>query len=202
MRHFFLLLLALLAPLAAQAQSTVRAGSLRYDSLLHALPQYALVEKQMAELRAKYESETRYNELSFQRQFSEFLQGQKNFPENILLKRQRDLQEQMERSIAFRHEADSLLAAAEDELLLPLRRQLDHAIYQVGLERGYECIVDRGQPALRFVHPSVVEDATPYVLHKLGLAPAPAPAAQPQPAPADLVPVAVETAPEATQGEL
>ena len=127
MRHFFLLLLALLAPLAAQAQSTVRAGSLRYDSLLHALPQYALVEKQMAELRAKYESETRYNELSFQRQFSEFLQGQKNFPENILLKRQRDLQEQMERSIAFRHQADSLLRCAEDELLKPLRQQLAQA---------------------------------------------------------------------------
>ena len=108
----------------------------------------------------------------------------------------------MERSIAFRHEADSLLAAAEAELLLPLRRQLDHAIYQVGLEHGYEYIIDRDQPALRFVHPSVVEDATPYVLHKLGLAPAPAPAAQPQPAPADLVPVAVETAPDATQGEL
>ena len=72
----------------------------------------------------------------------------------------------------------------------------------MGLEHGYEYIIDRGQPALRFVHPSVVEDATPYVLHKLGLAPAPAPAVQPQPAPADLVPVAAGPAPEATQGEL
>ncbi len=189
MRQLLLTLLLLLPALTAGAQSSVRAGSLRYDSLLHVLPQYAQVQQQMADLRLKYEAETKYNELSFQRQFSEFLQGQKNFPENILLKRQRDLQEQMERSIAFRHEADSLLAAAEADLMRPLRQQLDQAIRQVGLEHGYEYIIDRDQPALRFVHPSVVEDATPYVLHKLGLAqPAPAaaqplnPAAQPLPA--------------------
>ena len=197
MRHFFLLLLALLAPLAAQAQSTVRAGSLRYDSLLHALPQYALVEKQMAELRAKYESETRYNELSFQRQFSEFLQGQKNFPENILLKRQRDLQEQMERSIAFRHQADSLLRCAEDELLKPLRQQLAAALRAVGLERGYEYIFDLDAGVFPFVHPSVAEDATPYVTEKLRygdavptLLPTPVPQAVPaEPSPSEISPL-------------
>ena len=197
MRHFFLLLLALLAPLAAQAQSTVRAGSLRYDSLLHALPQYALVEKQMAELRAKYESETRYNELSFQRQFSEFLQGQKNFPENILLKRQRDLQEQMERSIAFRHQADSLLRCAEDELLKPLRQQLAAALRAVGLERGYEYIFDLDTGVFPFIHPSVAEDATPYVTEKLRygdavptLLPTPVPQAVPaEPSPSEISPL-------------
>ena len=197
MRHFFLLLLALLAPLAAQAQSTVRAGSLRYDSLLHALPQYALVERQMADLRAKYESETRYNELSFQRQFSEFLQGQKNFPENILLKRQRDLQEQMERSIAFRHQADSLLRCAEDELLKPLRQQLAAALRAVGLERGYEYIFDLDAGVFPFVHPSVAEDATPYVTEKLRygdavptLLPTPVPQAVPaEPSPSEISPL-------------
>ena len=182
MRQLLLTLLLLLPALTAGAQSSARAGSLRYDSLLHVLPQYAQVQQQMADLRLKYEAETRYNELSFQRQFSEFLQGQKNFPENILLKRQRDLQEQMERSIAFRHEADSLLAAAAADRMRPLRQQLDQAIRQVGLEHGYEYIIDRDQPALRFVHPSVVEDATPYVLHKLGLAQPLNPAAQPLPA--------------------
>ena len=85
-----------------QAQSTIKYGTIHYDSLLVSLPQYAQVQQRMEELQKKYEAETTYNEQNFKRLFAEFLQGQKDFPQNILLKRQRDLQEQMEKAIAFR----------------------------------------------------------------------------------------------------
>lgn len=150
------------------AQSTVKYGYLPYDSLLRAMPAYAEAQIQMAELRKKYEAEARYNEQSFKRQFAEFLQGQKDFPQNILLKRQRDLQDAIEKSLAFRHEADSLLRQAEAELMRPVRERLDAAIHDVGLERGYECIVNTEERGIPFTHPSLSENAAPFVAAKIG----------------------------------
>ena len=167
MTRLLFLFLLLLAPCTMQAQTTIKYGTIYYDSLLVGLPQYAQVQQRMEELHKKYESETAYNEQNFKRLFAEFLQGQKDFPQNILMKRQRDLQEQMEKSIAFRKEADALLRAAEADMMKPLREMLDELIRNVGLERGYEMIINLDTPAYPFLHPSVAEDAMPYVKEKI-----------------------------------
>lgn len=150
-----------------QAQSTIKYGTIHYDSLLVSLPQYAQVQQRMEELQKKYEAETTYNEQNFKRLFAEFLQGQKDFPQNILLKRQRDLQEQMEKAIAFRKDADALLRTAEADMMRPLRQMLDELIRNVGLERGYEVIINLDTPSYSFLHPAVAEDAMPYVKEKI-----------------------------------
>ena len=167
MTRLLFLFLLLLAPCTMQAQTTIKYGTIHYDSLLVGLPQYAQVQQRMEELHKKYESETAYNEQNFKRLFAEFLQGQKDFPQNILMKRQRDLQEQMEKSIAFRKEADALLRTAEADMMKPLREMLDELIRNVGLERGYEMIINLDTPAYPFLHPSVAEDAMPYVKEKI-----------------------------------
>lgn len=167
MKRIFLLSLLLLAAVSGGAQTAARYGYLSCDSLLRTLPDYALAQSNLAQLRHKYEAETQYNERTFKRQFAEFLEGQKDFPQNILLKRQRDLQEQMERALAFRQSADSLLRQAEADLLAPVRRRLAAAIRAVGRERGYECIVNTDLPALPFLNPALAEDAAPYVSAKL-----------------------------------
>ena len=167
MTRLLFIFLLLLAPCTMQAQTTIKYGTIHYDSLLVGLPQYAQVQQRMEELHKKYESETAYNEQNFKRLFAEFLQGQKDFPQNILMKRQRDLQEQMEKSIAFRKEADALLRAAEADMMKPLREMLDELILNVGLERGYEMSSNLDTPAYPFLHPSVAEDAMPYVKEKI-----------------------------------
>ena len=165
------ILLAFCAMLAACSLSMTcaaqaRYGYLHYDALLQQMPETPRVMAQLDTLRAKYQAETDYNETSFNRQFAEFLQGQKDFPQNILLKRQRDLQDAMERGIAFRKEAEKLLRDAEEEMMAPVRERLDAAIRAVGLERGYEYIINLDQQAFPFLHPNVSEDATPFVVEK------------------------------------
>lgn len=149
------------------AQSQMRYGYVSYNGLLRSMPEYEEAQAQLAELRARYEAEARYNETAFKRMFAEFLQGQKDFPQTILLKRQRDLQEAMEKGLAFRHSADSLLRRAETELYAPLHAAIDSAVKAVGLERGYGYVVNTDERAYVFLHPQVAEDATPFVLEKL-----------------------------------
>lgn len=165
-----ILLLALLcSPCYVSAQNMAKYGYISYDSLFHALPEYAQVQENMVQLRKKYEEEALYNEQNFKRQFTEFLQGQQEFPQNILLKRQRDLQISMERGLSFRQEADSLLKQAEYDMLQPLYRRLDKAISEVGRDRGYEYIINTDNRACPYIRPDMSENAAPFVLSKLGL---------------------------------
>lgn len=161
------MLLCFMAVCAAEAQSQVKYGYLSYDAVLRGMPEYAEAQLAMGELVKKYEAEASYNEMNFKRLFAEFLEGQKEFPQSILLKRQRDLQEAMEKGLAYRQSADSLLHAAKEELMLPLRQRLDSAICNVALERGYECVVNSDTRSHLFFSPGVAEDATPFVVEKL-----------------------------------
>lgn len=169
MKRLFTLCLMLAACGAsfAQTQGHVRFGYASYRELLQLMPEYSEVQVQMNELKTKYEAEARYNETAFKRMFAEFLQGQKDFPQNILLKRQRDLQDAMEKGLAFRQAADSLLRAAEHDLMAPLRARLDSAVSAVGLERGYGYVVNTDDRTYLFLHPQVAEDATSFILEKL-----------------------------------
>lgn len=170
MKRFYIHLLAIalcfLIGTAAQAQSTIKFGYLNADSLLRTLPDYAQVEADMQQLRAKYQAETEYNEQDFRRKYAEFLQGQKTFTENILAKRQADLQQSLERGLAYRQQADSLLRATHEEMLSPLRHKLAAAIHAVGLEHGLEYILDTSKGAYPFIHPQVGMDVTEMVKEK------------------------------------
>ena len=148
-------------------QPVIRYGKISYNALMKQMPEYKAAKEHLAQLRKKYEAEANYNESSFKRMFAEFLQGQKDFPQNIMLKRQRDLQDAMEKGIAFRRSADSLLTQAELDLQKPLRARLDSAIYLVGAQRGYECIFNTDTNSTPFLHPMITEDATIYVIEKL-----------------------------------
>ena len=120
----------------------VRFGYLDYDSVLHQMPEYELAQQSVARLKVKYEQEATRGEEEFQRKFSEFLQGQKDFPENILVKRQAELQALMETGIKFRQEAERLLSKAEHDLMIQVKTKLDESIRAVGTEKGYGWVVN------------------------------------------------------------
>lgn len=170
-RRLALCLLSLAFGLTLFAQTPAKYGYFSRKAILDAMPEMAIAQAQLADLRSKYEAEARYNETSFRRQFSEFLQSQKGLPEAILLKRQADLQTQMERSLAFRKEAEGLLKKAEADLFAPIHRRLDEAIRRVGMERGYECMVNTDAAAIPFLQPQLSEDASSFLKSQLDIPP-------------------------------
>lgn len=153
--------------LAAALVPTIRYGYCSRQALLGLMPEYAKAMQHLKELREQYEKEALHNETEFRRQYTEYLSGQKDFPQAILLKRQRDLQQSMEEGIAFRVEADSLLKQAEAELMAPLHSRVDAAIRAVAVERGYDYVVDTDLGAYVYLNPALSEDITAYVEERL-----------------------------------
>ena len=130
-------------------------GYVSYSALMAQMPEYKEAQAQLKVLREKYKAEQDYNDENFHRLFAEFLEGQKDFPEAILLKRQKDLQEAMEKSIAFRHDCDSLLKEAEKELMAPVEAKVKEYLAKVAAENGYFCIFNTDSNALPYFDPEL-----------------------------------------------
>ena len=169
MKKILILIFACLA-LTVQAQesfSLVKIGVLSYTKALEALPDYAVTQQRLADLRAQYEKELKRVEDDFNRKYEEFLDGQKDFPKTILLKRQTELRELMERNVAFKVNSRRELAEAEAAALLPLKEQLNDVLAKVAAENGLILIVNIDGDACPFIAPSLKVDAMPLVIEKL-----------------------------------
>ena len=121
MKRFSFIIPLLLYCIASAAQ--IQFGYLSYDTILRELPEYAKATQELAALKAKYEAEAQKGEEEFQRKFVDFLEGQKDFPQAIMQKRQAELQGLMENGVTFRMKSQELIAQAEKDLYIH-RRQL------------------------------------------------------------------------------
>ncbi len=192
-----LITLLLVLPLAAMAQ--IRIGYLSYSRVMQQMPEYAQVQEKLQALKVQYAQEAKRGEEEFQRKFSEFLQGQKDFPQNIMLKRQAELQSLMDSGVKFRQEAEQLLSKAEAEMMAEVKGKLDVAIEAVGSSGGYACVLNTDGGQCPFLNPALSEDVTTAVLQNLGVLPVPEAApAEGQPAP-EAVEEVVEAAEEIAQ---
>ena len=144
--------------LSAQENNTFRFGCLSYEQALKSMSQYAVMQKKMADLEAQYQAETKRVEDEFNRKYEEFLEGQREFPKTILQKRQVELQELMEKNIAFKEESRQQLASAEEEMTTPLKEQLSGVIAKIAKERGLAFVINTDSNACPFIDPTMGED--------------------------------------------
>lgn len=168
MNYKNLFLLLLLLPLVAAAQTPF--AYLSFDSIRHQMPEYRVAEQNIAALKDKYEQEAKHNEEEFQRKFNDFIIGQRDFPQNILHKRQTELQNLMESAIAFREECQELLRKAREEMMNNIDQQIKMAIEVVSMEKGYAFVMNTDSDATPFINTSACTNITHDVLVKLGLA--------------------------------
>lgn len=159
------LLLALMLPLQLFAQS--RFGYFSYRTVTDSLPDMIAAKQSFDILKGKYAAEIKRTEDEFNRKYADFLAGQKDFPQNILLKRQRELQQLMEAGIAFRKDCDKQLAEAEKNIYAPVKDRVRMAISAVGIEGGYDFILNTDVNACPFINSARGEDVTMKIRAKL-----------------------------------
>ena len=136
----------------------VQIGYLSYDSALAAMPDYALVQARQAELRQAYEAELKRVEEEFNQKYEAFLEGQRDFPRTILLKRQTELQQLMEKNLEFKRQGLQELEQHYEEALAPLRQKLDQAIATLARKRGLAIVVNTDSRACPFISPDMGVD--------------------------------------------
>ena len=161
-----ILLICCFAFLTVHAQDSTqkfRFGYLSYEKALQAMPNYGLVQESLSKLRGEYEAELKRVEQDFNRKYEEFLEGQRDFPETILRKRQTELREMMERNVAFKNESRKQIAEEETRLMAPLKAELDALLAQIAHERGYAFVLNTDAGAVPFINPAMGENIAEQV---------------------------------------
>ena len=149
--------------LQAQENATFRFGYLSYETALKSMSDYAIVQQKLADLRQQFQDETLRVEDEFNRKYEEFLEGQREFPQSILKKRQMELQELLDKNIAFKENSRKELEKAEQDLMAPLKIRLIEVLDKMGRERGYAFIIDTDVKALPFINPAMGYDLNQQV---------------------------------------
>ncbi|MBQ5731349.1 MAG: OmpH family outer membrane protein [Bacteroidaceae bacterium] len=160
-----ILLILLILPLAAVAQ--VRFGYLNYSEVVQQVPQYKEAQKHYDELLKRCEQELVRNEEELTRNYVSFLDGQREFPELILRKRQKDLQDLVDRSIVFRDQVKKWLIQAHDSLFAPVNAIVDNAIARVCMHNELAYVIDIEKGGYLFVNPAMGYDVTTAVVNTI-----------------------------------
>ena len=164
MKRNLLLLLTLVA-LSATAQS--KFGYTSYRKILQLLPEYSLVITHLDELQAKYEAEIARSDREFNQKYADFIEEQSQFPDNIRLKRHKELQELMEKSIAFKDEVNRTMREARHEMMKPLHEKVDAAVMKVCVEGGYDYILNTDDRVYIAINPNNGKDITAQLKREL-----------------------------------
>ncbi len=165
MKRFAIILTSMCVFLSLQAQENVtfRFGFLSYEAALKSMPDYAVVQQKLADLRQQYQDETLRVEDEFNRKYEEFLEGQREFPKTILQKRQTELQELLDKNIQFKENSRKELEKAEQDLMAPLKIRLIETLGNIGRQNGYAFIIDTDVKALPFINPAMGIDLNQQV---------------------------------------
>ncbi|MCR4602001.1 MAG: OmpH family outer membrane protein [Prevotella sp.] len=131
-------------------------GCLSYDEALHAMPQYAIMVQEMEELRKAYNEEMKRVEADFNQKYEAFLEGRKDFPRTIMLKRQTELQQLLQQNLEFKEQSLKQLAETEKQKLAPLQAQLSMAISEVARQHQLAIVVNTDANACPFIEPATV----------------------------------------------
>ena len=138
------------------------------DKILEAMPERTKASAKLAELNKSYKAELQVMQNDYNKKYSDFISYQTSMAENIRLRRMQELKELENKINDFMKLAQNDIDTQGKELILPLRKKIKDAIYQVGVEQNLVCIYDLANPAIVFVTPDAM-DITALVKRKLSI---------------------------------
>jgi outer membrane protein len=166
MKRSIAILLSLIA-IGTMAQS--KFGYVSYKEIVTALPEYCIVNAHLDELQAKYEAEIERSEREFNQKYTDFIEEQSQFPDNIRIKRHKELQELMEKAMAFKKEINDAMREARHEMMKPLHDKVNEAVMKVCIEGNYDYILDMDDRTYIAINPQSGTDVTSLVKQELGM---------------------------------
>lgn len=162
-RNIFILFV--FVAVGAMAQS--KFGYVSYREIVKALPEYSIVEAHLDELQAKYEAEIERSDREFNQKYIDFIEEQSQFPDNIRIKRHKELQELMEKSMAFKDEVRHAMSEARREMMQPLYDKVDEAVMKICVDKGYDYVINTDGRTYIAINPKNGKDITAKVKAEL-----------------------------------
>ena len=160
-----IIFLLMMLPLGVFAQESMIA-IVNTQEVIQAMPEFATMQKQMADMEAKYKNEMQVMQDEYNKKYSDFVAQQDSLTENIKMRRMQELQDMEQRTQNFIQISQQDFQKKQGELFTPIQDKLKNAIKAVGDEKGYTYILD---PQIVLYQGNTAVDATQFVKAKLGI---------------------------------
>ena len=164
------LVLMLALPMGVFAQN-LKFGHINAQEIVSAMPEFAKAQSDIEALDKQLTSELRRTQEEFNKKYQEFQQAiaKDSLPANIAERRQKELQDMMQRQEQFQQEAQQQMQKAQADAMAPIYKKLDDAIKAVGAAEGVIYIFDLARTPVAYVNESQSINLTPKVKTQLGI---------------------------------
>lgn len=142
-------------------------GYFSYDEVLRSMTEYKNVKDNLERLSNQFKAEADRSEAEFNKKYEAFLDEQRDLAPSIMKKRQAELQDMMERNIAFKEESQRLIHEAEIEGFVPLKEKISAVVNKVGREQGLAFILNTDNNAVPYINASVGVDMNMLIKREL-----------------------------------
>ena len=163
------LVLMLALPMGVFAQN-LKFGHINAQEIVSAMPEFAKAQSDIEALDKQLTSELQRTQEEFNKKYQEFQQAiaKDSLPANIAERRQKELQDMMQRQEQFQQEAQQQMQKAQADAMAPIYKKLD-AIKAVGAAEGVIYIFDLARTPVAYVNESQSINLTPKVKTQLGI---------------------------------
>lgn len=151
-------------PMGVFAQN-LKFGHINAQEIVSAMPEFAKAQSDIEALDKQLTSELQRTQEEFNKKYQEFQQAiaKDSLPANIAERRQKELQDMMQRQEQFQQEAQQQMQKAQADAMAPIYKKLDDAIKAVGAAEGVIYIFDLARTPVAYVNESQSINLTPKV---------------------------------------
>ena len=164
------LVMLLALPMGVFAQN-LKFGHINAQEIITVMPEFTKAQNDIQTLEKQLTAELQRTQEEFNKKYQEFQQAiaKDSLPPNIAERRQKELQDMMQRQEQFQQEAAQNMQKAQTELMAPISKKVEDAIKAVGEAENLVYIFDLARTSIPFVNEKLSVNVTPLVKAKLGL---------------------------------
>ena len=157
------LLMMLILPMGVFAQN-LKFGHINAMEIVSAMPEYTKAQSELQALNKQLGQDLQRSQEEFSKKYQEFMQQKDSLPAVIAERRQKELEDMMQRQEQFQD-----MEKANNDLMAPVYKKLDDAIKAVGAAEGVIYIFDMARTPIPYVNEAQSINLTPKVKTQLGI---------------------------------
>ena len=164
------LVMLLALPMGVFAQN-LKFGHINAQEIITVMPEFTKAQNDIQTLEKQLTAELQRTQEEFNKKYQEFQQAiaKDSLPPNIAERRQKELQDMMQRQEQFQQDAQQQMAKAQNDAMAPIYQKLGNAIKAVGAAEGVIYIFDLARTSIPYVNESQSINLTSKVKANLGI---------------------------------
>ena len=164
------LVMLLALPMGVFAQN-LKFGHINAQEIITVMPEFTKAQNDIQTLEKQLTAELQRTQEEFNKKYQEFQQAiaKDSLPPNIAERRQKELQDMMQRQEQFQQDAQQQMAKAQNDAMAPIYQKLVNAIKAVGAAEGVIYIFDLARTSIPYVNESQSINLTSKVKANLGI---------------------------------